>query len=106
MPSGWAGVGTLWAHRAGGPGRCGPWDEPGDGLGRVPVDLLEHRGVDVTRVREAIGIAVDRSWRGARWTRSTTTGPPARIAPTCPVHHYDLAMNGWCTGCDDVAPAQ
>jgi hypothetical protein len=71
---------------------------------RVPAGRLDDRSV-VDRVREAIGIAVDRSWRGPRWTRGTTTGPLARIAPTCPVHHYELAVNGWCTGCDDVAPA-
>lgn len=57
---------------------------------RVPAGRLDDRSV-ADRVREAVGVAVDRSWRGPRWTRGTTTGPPARIPPTCPVHHYELA---------------
>lgn len=71
---------------------------------RVPHTRLNEADV-AERVREAVGIAVDRSWRGPRWTRGTSDGAPARIAPTCPVHHYELAVTGWCTGCDDKAPA-
>jgi hypothetical protein len=71
---------------------------------RVPSDmLLDERAA--ARVEEALETAVIRSWQGPRWNRGRDGAASGKLAPSCPLHHYELAVgNAWCLGCDDVAP--
>jgi hypothetical protein len=70
----------------------------------VPSDLLLEE-VNVARVKHALETAVERSWHGPRWNRGGTGPSSKKLAPTCPLHHYEIAVgNRWCLGCDDVAP--
>jgi hypothetical protein len=71
---------------------------------RVPHSALEDPMLHDS-LTKALDLAVVRSWQGPRWERGPDSAARAALVPKCPVHHYELAKNGWCMGCDDVAPA-
>lgn len=70
---------------------------------RVP----RHRLSDMdtaSKIRTALDRAVQRSWQRPRWQRGGASGAPAKLTPTCPIHHYSLSVSGECMGCDGKPP--
>ena len=71
---------------------------------RCPLSAFSVEGF-ADRLAEEADASMIRSWSGPRWDRAGGQGAPTGLPPRCPVHHYELAADGYCMGCDDVAPA-
>lgn len=59
----------------------------------------------MARLRIEAERAWDRSWQGPRWARTGAASSIAKVAPTCPIHFYELSLSGYCMQCDDQAPS-
>ncbi len=65
---------------------------------QVPAPSLEHPAT-AAAVVELIQTAIDRSFRGPRWTRGLDASPKSR-GELCDIHFVERSVSGECPMCD------